>query len=88
MNKHEEPEHTKRYWLDDPRNVNRLVYTLYTVCGALFAADFFYHKHVHFGFENWIGFYGIYGFLSYVSLIFIAKGFRRIVMRREGYYDD
>ena len=88
MSKREEPEQAKRYWLDNPHNVDKLVYTLYAVCAALFAADFFYRKHVHFGFEDWIGFYGIYGFVSYVSLIFIAKGFRRIVRRREDYYDD
>ena len=38
-------------------------------------------------FENWIGFYGIYGFLSCVGLIFLAKGFRKIVKRPEDYYD-
>ena len=83
------PENSKRktYWLDKRRNVDKLVYTLYAVCGALFLADFFYHKHVHFGFENWIGFYGIYGFVSCVGLVLAAKGFRRIAKRREDYYE-
>lgn len=82
------PQQPKTYWLDQKENIDKLVYALYTVCGALFVADFFYHKHVHFGFENWIGFYGIYGFVSYVGLIFTAKLFRRLVKRREDYYDD
>ena len=35
----------KKYWLDDPRNVNKIVVTLYVVCAVLVAADIFYHKH-------------------------------------------
>ena len=83
----ENPGPRKTYWLDDRRNVDKLVYALYTACGALFLADFLYHKHVHFGFENWLGFYGIYGFVSCVGLVLVAKGFRKIVKRREDYYD-
>ena len=29
----------KQYWLDDPRNVKTIVYTLYAVCALLFAFD-------------------------------------------------
>ncbi len=78
----------RRYWLDDRRNVDRLAYTLYAVCAGLFLADLLYQKHVHFGFEHWVGFHGWYGFLSYVCLIFLAKGLRKLVKRREDYYDD
>ena len=48
----------KRYWLDDSRNVDKIVIALVVVCAGLFAADFFYHKHVHFAFEGWFGFFG------------------------------
>lgn len=82
----QEPQ-DKHYWLDEPRNVNKLVYGLYFICALLFAADFFYHKHGHFDFEQWLGFYGWFGFLSYVGLIYVAKGLRRLVKRREDYYD-
>ena len=77
----------KRYWLDDPKNVDKVVYTLYAVCGLLLLADFFYHKHVHFSFENWIGFYGLYGFFGSVLLVLLAKQLRKLVMRSEDYYD-
>lgn len=87
MNKPINPEE-KRYWLDDPRNVNKLVYTLYSICALLFVADLLYEKHGHFTFEEWLGFYGWFGFLSYVALIHIAKALRLIVKRDEGYYDD
>lgn len=79
---------SRKTWLDNPRNVDKLVYALYAVCALLFVLDFFYRKHTHFGFEHWIGFYAWYGFLSYVGLIFISKAFRRLVKRSEDYYGD
>lgn len=78
----------KKYWLDNPRNVNRLVYGLYTVCAGLFLADALYHKHVHFGFEHWFGFYAIFGFGACVGLVLTAKAMRRVLMRGEDYYRD
>lgn len=77
----------KSYWLDDKRNIDRLVYALYLACGLLFLADFFYQKKVHFEFEGWIGFFGWYGFISYVFIVLSAKAWRKIVRRDENYYD-
>jgi multisubunit Na+/H+ antiporter MnhB subunit len=85
MNERQQREHND--WLDDRRNVDRLVYALYGVCAALFLADFFYHKHVHFAFENWIGFFGWFGFASYVFIVLSAKAWRRVVKRDEAYYE-
>ncbi|MDP2621327.1 MAG: hypothetical protein Q8P46_14335 [Hyphomicrobiales bacterium] len=78
----------KRYWLDDRRNVDRLVYGLYTVCGLLFAIDIFVEKHGPFAIEHVFGFYALYGFVGAFGLVLAAKQMRRIVMRREDYYDD
>ena len=78
----------KRYWLDDPRNVTRLVYGLYTVCGLLFAIDFFVEKHGPFAIEHVFGFYALYGFVGAFGLVLAAKQMRRVVMRSEDYYDE
>jgi hypothetical protein len=78
----------KQYWLDNPRNVSKLVYTLYAVCVVLLALDLFYHKHVHYAFEHWFGFYAWFGFASYVGLIFVSKALRRRVKRDQDYYGD
>jgi hypothetical protein len=75
------------YWLDEPKNVTKIVYGLVLVCLALLAGDFFYHKHVHFAFEGFWGFYALAGFVSYVFLIFSAKLLRKLVKREEDYYD-
>ena len=82
-----EHDSTRKYWLDDKRNVDRLVYALYVACALLFVADLLYLKKVHFAFESWIGFYGWYGFCSYVFIVLSAKLWRRLVKRDEDYYE-
>ena len=77
----------KRYWLDDPANVTRLVRVFYAVCAVLIAIDVFVPKHGPFAIEHWFGFYGFYGFIACVALVLIAKQLRRILMRPEDYYD-
>ncbi|MFQ5844029.1 MAG: hypothetical protein ACE5JG_03485 [Planctomycetota bacterium] len=78
----------KKYWLDDPRNVTKVVSTLLAVCLLLVASDLFHQKEgLHFPPERWPGFYGFYGFLCCVFLVLTAKQLRRILMRGEDYYD-
>jgi hypothetical protein len=77
----------KKYWLDNPRNVDKICYVLYVVCALLVVADLFYHKHIHFNVEGWFGFYGFYGWVACVVLVLAAKVLRLIVGRKEDYYD-
>jgi hypothetical protein len=49
--------------------------------------DFFYHKHGHFAFEETFGFFPAFGFLAFVALSLCAKLLRKVVKRREDYYD-
>jgi hypothetical protein len=77
----------RKYWLDDPRNVTRIYWSVFVVCGLLFVADAFYHKHPHFEAESWFGFYGIFGFVACVGLVLAAKVLRLILKRPEDYYD-
>ena len=83
-----QPDPEKKYWLDDPRNVNKLVYGVYAVCALLGLVDFVYHKHTHFDFEKLPGFYGFFGLLAFTGLVFSAKALRIILKRREDYYDQ
>jgi len=84
-NKRQSQERT--YWLDNPRNVDRLVYGFYVVCGLLLLIDGFVPKHGPFAIEHIYGFYGIFGFVACVALVLIAKQLRRVLMRPENYYD-
>jgi hypothetical protein len=77
----------RKYWLDEPRNVDKIFHALVVVCALLALADLFYHKHVHFRWEAWFAFYGVYGFVSCVALVLSAKQMRKVLMRDEHYYD-
>jgi hypothetical protein len=78
----------RKYWLDDPKNVDKVVYSVYTICAIVGLIDIFAYKHhLHFGFENWFGFYSLYGFIACVGLVLAAKQLRKVVMRDEDYYD-
>ncbi|MCG8689136.1 MAG: hypothetical protein MI892_29970 [Desulfobacterales bacterium] len=48
---------------------------------------FMAERKVHFPWEGAPFFYAAYGYVACVALIFIAKGLRRLVQRKEEYYD-
>ncbi len=79
---------------DDPKNVRRVITALFTVCGLLLAIDLLdvfgvvYHKHVHFPFEHWFGFFAFFGFFLSCALVLAAKAMRVFLKRDEDYYDD
>ena len=77
----------KKYWLDGSRSVDKIYWGLYLLCILIILPDFFYHRHVYFSWEGWTGFYGLYGFLSCFGLVILAKQIRKIVKRKEDYYD-
>ena len=73
---------------DKHKNVQRLLYVFYGSLLVLLIIDFFIHKHGDFPWENAPAFFAVYGFVSCVALIFIAKLLRKIVRRKETYYDE
>lgn len=75
-------------WLDKRRNVDKIVYGIWIICGLLIVAEFFYDKHAHFGVDGWFGFYALFGFAAYCAIVLSAKAFRRLVKRDEDYYGD
>lgn len=77
----------KKYWLDESRNVTKIFYALCVVCVLLVLADLLYHKHVHYFFESWLGFHGFFGLIGCVFLVLAAKQMRKVVMRKEDFYD-
>jgi hypothetical protein len=81
------PGAERAYWLDEPRNVDRIVWSLFGICALVFLADGFVHKHGPFAIEHLFGFYGSYGFVACVGLVLAAKALRIVLMRPEDYYD-
>lgn len=76
----------KLLWLDDMKNVNRIVFGLYGLCALLFVADFFYKKKTYLDLEDVPGFYALYGFIMCAALVVCARGMRLFLMRSEEYY--
>lgn len=72
---------------DKPQNVRRTLNLLYAVCAVLFVADFLIHRHLEHLWESLWGFYAVYGFVACVILVLVAKQMRKLLMRREDYYD-
>lgn len=78
----------KEHLFDKPKNVKRLLWFLYISLVLLIIVDFFIPKHPYFPWEEYPSFYAVYGFVACVGLVLVAKhGLRRIVKRKEDYYD-
>lgn len=75
-------------WLDDPKNVNKLLRVFYVLCGAVLLAEFPIHKHGEHAAEELPFFHGAYGFLAIVVLVLLSIGLRKVVLRPEDYYGD
>ena len=78
----------KIYFFDKPENIKRVLNVFYTLCVALVLTDFVVHRHIGLVWENIPAFYAIYGFVACVALVVVAKLIRKVVMRKEDYYND
>jgi len=87
---------------DNPANVKRLLYVFYGILVLLIVLDLLLGGHAEGGHavgghavgdehgfpcENMPAFFAVYGFVSYVTLIFVAKGLRLLIKRDEDYYE-
>ena len=77
----------KKYWLDGPRNVRKIVYALCLLCAVLLVTDLLYHKHPHFEFEKRFGFFCWFSFIAGVCLVLGSRVMRKLLQREEDYYD-
>jgi hypothetical protein len=86
------PAPGKKHLFDEPRNIHRLIYALFALCAFLAILDLAIHRHLSFQeglfpSESFFGFYAVYGFVACVLLVLIAKQLRKVLMRREDYYE-
>ncbi len=57
------------------------------VCAILVVLDFVVDRYLEHPLEGWTVFYPLFGFVGISCLILVSKVLRRLVMRREDYYD-
>ena len=74
-------------WLERPGSVDKIIRSLALVCALVVGVDFFYETHGPYSWENFPGFYALFGFVSCVVLVLAATQLRRILKRDEDYYD-
>ena len=100
---HSRPLAERKYYFDYPENVDKVLRWFFIGCGLLLVVDVFvkffhvpFHHHAAFpeeatfaqgGFESWPFFYAFYGFAACVLLVLAATQLRKLLMRRENYYD-
>jgi len=103
MSKPKQIGNEPKRWLDDPDNVRKIIRGFYWLCGLVIVADVVFtvgwHKHAAFGedsnlhsLETLPAFYGIYGFLACVGLVYVSKLMRdwkgkKTLMREQDYWD-
>lgn len=74
---------------DKPENVKRVLIIFFISSAAVLLIDLIYHRHTIFAWEEYFGFYAVYGFVACVILVIVSKYILRpLTMRKEEYYDD
>ena len=74
-------------FFDKQRNIDWILRIFYALCAILVLLDFVVHRHIYVSFEELPTFYALYGFVACVVLVLIAKEMRKLLMRKEDYYE-
>ena len=83
------PQNERTHWLDESGNIRKIIYALVFINIVIVIAGEFIHKHGHFDVELQVpGFYAIFGFVAYCSIIAGAVTLRKFIKREEDYYDE
>ena len=77
----------KERWLDQPRNTDRLFRGLVVTCVLLVVIELIWHRHAEFDWEGWPGFYAVFGFVAFFTIVILGKHLRPFLKREEDYYD-
>lgn len=78
----------KKHLWDEKKNIVTLLKVFFGICVFLFALDFIVPKTTHMPWEEWPGFYAIYGLVACVILVLVSKYvLRPLAERKENYYD-
>ena len=77
----------KKNWFYRKSSIKKLYIYSAVFLGIVIITEYFITMHPHFKIESIFSFYAIFGFLSCVVLIFIAKILGFFIKRKDDYYD-
>lgn len=75
-------------WTTKPRAGAFVFWGLALLSLALIVVDLWSDRHPHNEVESYLGFYGIYGFVSFAFVVLIGWPLGRLLRRSENYYGD
>jgi hypothetical protein len=82
--KHPQDDH----WLVRPATVRKLWIGFIAVLTLTVLAQLAIGIKGYFVVDGWLGFAAVFGFLSCVAMVLVAKGLGLLIKRPESYYDD
>lgn len=84
QNPERQPDHD--HWLVRPKTIRLLWWIFGTILALTVAGQLFIHFHAYFEVDGWFGFYAIYGFLTCVGMVVLAKLLGFVLKRPDDYY--
>ncbi len=88
---HNNKDQEKPGWADNPTFIRVFLGVLIAACVlsaiAGFVADW-HNPHPHFGAEKFPIFFALWGFGSFVFIVLVGQHLRKLVGRKEEYYDE
>ncbi len=75
------------HWLTRPTTIRKLWWVFSFVLALTVAAQFFIYVKGYFGPDGWFAFGAVFGFLSCLIMVLVAKALGLILKRGEDYYD-
>ncbi|MBA4338194.1 MAG: hypothetical protein C0421_05055 [Hyphomonas sp.] len=71
------------------KNIGAILFWVFAVLSVLLVlADLAVDRHEKIGFANSVGFYGLWGFLSFAFVVLMGWPLGRLLRRDENYYGD
>lgn len=82
-------EHSsERHWLVRPQTIRRLWIGGAVLLVLLVLLQFVLPIKGHFGVDGWFGFAPVFGFLSCVAMVVVARALGAMLKQPENFYDD
>ena len=75
------------HWLARPTTIRRLWWAFSGLLALTALAQMAVEVKGYFAVDGWLGFGAIYGFLSCLAMVLVARGLGHFLKRGEDYYD-
>jgi membrane protease YdiL (CAAX protease family) len=82
------PKNESDHWLTRPKTIRWLWVVFIFILALTVLGQIPIKIKSYFGIDGWFGFAAVYGFVSCVAMVLIAKGLGFFLKRDEQFYDD